>query len=57
MIYGKLQQVIVMKFYGPNGEFKRESAKYIYKPVLIWRDVIIGLSIALVIIHRILFMI
>lgn len=46
MIIGKLEQVITMKIYGPKGEFLGESAKYIYKPILLWRDVIIGLIAA-----------
>lgn len=49
MIYGKLQQIVTVKAYGPKGEFLGESAKYIYKPVLLWRDVFIGLFMAFII--------
>lgn len=49
MIHGKLQQVITMKIYGPNGDLLGEKAKYVYKPILLWRDVIVGLSVAFVI--------
>lgn len=52
MIYGKIQQVITMKIYGPQGEFLGERARYVYKPILLWRDVIFGLAIALFILHR-----
>jgi hypothetical protein len=49
MIYGKLQSVIIMKIYGSNGEFLGEQAKYIYKPLLMWYDVVIGLILAFII--------
>lgn len=53
MIYGRLKQVSTYKSYDENGKFIGEGAKYIYKPILLWRDVIIGLSIAFLVIHKV----
>jgi hypothetical protein len=47
MIIGKIEQAIVMEIYGEDGQFLSKQTKYIYKPVLIWRDLIIGILIAL----------
>lgn len=49
MIYGKVQQVIAMKIYGPNGSLMGEKVKCVYKPVLLWQDVIAGLLVALIV--------
>ena len=54
MIYGKLQSVITMKIYGPDGDFLGEKAKYIYKPILLWSDVAIGLFAAFIALHVII---
>jgi hypothetical protein len=49
MLIGKIDKCITMKIYDENGHFLGEAAKYDYKPVLIWRDVIIGLSMAILV--------
>lgn len=53
MICGRLKQVITMEIYDEKGQFTGKRAKYIYTPILLWRDVIIGLSLAFTIIHTI----
>lgn len=49
MITGKIDKAIIMKLYDEDGEFLGEKAKYIYKPVLLWRDIIFGLILAFLI--------
>lgn len=46
MIIGKVEQAIVMEIYDAEGKYLGKQAKYVYKPILIWRDVIIGLIVA-----------
>ena len=46
MLTGKIDRVITMKIYDQDGNFIGEAAKYVYKSILTWYDVAIGLGVA-----------
>jgi hypothetical protein len=49
MILGKLQQVITMEIYDKDGNFLGKKAEYIYKPILMWYEVVAGLLVAFIV--------